>query len=313
MTRLRRAVGSWLALLSVMSLVVGCGEEEPPTVNLQELVVSFVRTIPGPDSDAMALPTEAQRHRFIDGLRAAEAGDPERAEALVAPLAYGVRTVVDSATHRTLYVFEERREEGGGWHHAWGLYVIPAGPSRPLFVEVTHPVHDVNTPQVGVQAFRQGDAAGLLVAGAHRYANSDGSSDVAHVDRTMFAEVNRALVDSRHTVLQPHGFDEADRERASGDSDYGDVVVSAGTAPPPPAVGAVSTALREVGFAVCEYDGDRCADLGATQNVEGQWCREVGATFVHLELARDVRDDPSRRALAASTVVKTLGSVSSSS
>jgi hypothetical protein len=33
-------------------------------------------------------------------------------------------------------LLEERREEGGGWHQAWGLYVIPAGPSRPLFVEV---------------------------------------------------------------------------------------------------------------------------------------------------------------------------------
>jgi hypothetical protein len=153
----------------------------------------------------------------------------------------------------------------------------------------------------------------LLVAGAHRYANTDGSSDVAHVDRTMFAEVNRALVRSEHTVLQPHGFDESDRESASGDSEYGDVVVSAGTAPPPAAVEAVSAALRGVGFAVCEYDGDRCADLGATENVEGRWCREVGATFVHLELARNVRDDPSRRALAASTVVKTLSSVSSTS
>jgi hypothetical protein len=228
-------------------------------------------------------------------------------------LAYGVRTVVDSVTRRTLYVFEERRKQGGGWHHGWGMYVIPAGPSRPLLVEVAHPVHDVNTPQVGVQAFRDGDAAGLLVAGAHRYANTDGSSDVAHVDGTMFAEVNRALVRRGHAVLQPHGFDEDDPGRASADSDYGDVVVSAGTSPPSPAVDAVSTALREVGFAVCEYDGDRCADLGATQNVQGQWCREVGATFVHLELARDVRDDPARRALAARTVVKTLRSATSPS
>ena len=91
------------------------------------------------------------------------------------------------------------------------------------------------------------------------------------------------------------------------------MTVSAGTAPPPPVVDAVTAALQGNGFAVCEYDGDKCADLGATQNVEGQWSREVGATFVHLELAREVRDDPSQRALAAKTVVKTLGSVSSTS
>ena len=58
----------------------------------------------------------------------------------------------------------------------------PRGIVAALLVEVTHPVHDVNTPQVGVQAFREGRAAALLVAGTHRYANRDGSSDVAHVD-----------------------------------------------------------------------------------------------------------------------------------
>ena len=83
----------------------------------------------------------------------------------MAPLAYGVRTLVDSVTRRRLYVFEERRTRGGEWPNGWGMYVIAAGSSRPLLVEVAHPVHDVNTPQVGVQAFRDGRAAALLVAG----------------------------------------------------------------------------------------------------------------------------------------------------
>jgi hypothetical protein len=122
----------------------------------------------------------------------------------------------------------------------------------------------------------------------------------------MFAEVNRALVGPGQTVLQPHGFDSSGEAQESDEIEHSDVVVSGGTAPPPPVVDAVTAALQGEGFAVCEYDGDRCADLGGTLNVEGQWCREVGATFVHLELDRDVRDDPTRRALAARTVVKTL-------
>jgi hypothetical protein len=187
--------------------------------------------------------------------------------------------------------------------------VIAAGAARPLIVEVSHPVYDINTPQVGIQAFRHGDAAGLLVAGTHRYANDDGSSDVAHDDGTMFAAVNRALVSRRETVLQPHGFSDSGTLTEADDLDDSDVVVSAGTAPPPPAVTAVAAALRRKGFAVCEYDGRQCADLGATRNVEGRWCREVGATFVHLELDRDVRDDRSRRTLAARTVVDALASV----
>ena len=279
------------------------GETPPPTVDLEGLVVAFVKSIPGPGTDAMALPTEAQKSRFVEALRAARDGDPRRAKELVTPLDYGVRTLVDSVTRRRLYVFEERRTRGGEWPHGWGMYVIAAGSSRPLLVEVAHPVHDVNTPQVGVQAFRDGRAAALLVAGAHRHANRDGSSDVAHDDRTMFAEVNRALVRRGQIVVQPHAFDNAGRAKESDGIEHSDVVVSAGTAPPPPVVDAVTQALRGEGFAVCEYDGERCADLGGTLNVEGGWCREVGATFVHLELDRAVRDDPTRRALAARTVV----------
>jgi len=122
----------------------------------------------------------------------------------------------------------------------------------------------------------------------------------------MFAAVNRALVGPGQIVLQPHGFDGEDPAREADDADHGEVVVSAGTTPSPPAIGAVTTALRVEGFSVCEYDGDRCSDLGATRNVEGRWCREVGASFVHLELDREVREDPTRRALAARTVVDAL-------
>ena len=295
-----------------MPFLTACGGTRPTTVNLEDLVVSFVATIPGRGSEAMTLLTAAEVRRFVAGVRAAQDGDPRRAAELVDPLAYGVRAVVDSVTDRRLYLFEERRSDGSR-PHGWGLYVIAAGASRPLLVEVSHPLHDINTPQVGVVAFQHGHAAGLLVAGTHRYANDDGSSDVAHEDRTMFAAVNRALVGRRETVLQPHGFDDAGPSKDSGGIGDSDVVVSAGTAPPPPAVDAVTAALRGEGFAVCEYDGDRCADLGGTRNVQGECCRQVGATFVHLELDRAVRDDPTRRALLARTVGKTLGSARNAS
>jgi hypothetical protein len=307
----RRAVCSWLTLLSVMPFLTACGGAGPAAVDLEDLVVAFVASIPGRGSEAMTLPTAEEARQFVAGVRAARDGDPQRAADLVDPLDYGVRTVVDSITGRRLYLFEERRSDDG-WPHGWGLYAIAAGSSRPLIVEVSHPLYDINTAPVGVQAFRRGDAGGLLVAGTHRYANDDGSSDVAHDDRTMFAAVNRALVSRRETVLQPHGFSDSGTGSDAGDLGDSDVVVSAGTAPPPPAVRAVTAALRRKGFAVCEYDGRRCADLGATTNVEGRWCREVGATFVHLELDRDVRDDRSRRTLAARTVVDALASLDDS-
>lgn len=276
-------------------------------VDLEQLVVTFSHQIPGRGSEGMSLPTPEESQRFIDGLQAARDGDLDEARELMAPLSYEVREVIDSDTTRHLYAFEEQRDRDGDWPHGWGLYVMAFAPARPLMVEVPHPIFDVHTPEVGVEAFRHGNAEMLMVAGTHRYANDDGSSDVAHEDRTMFARVNRALVTSGHTVFQPHGFDSDSSRAASGEA-----VVSAGVAPPPPVVGTVTSALRGAGFDVCEYDGDECTDLGATQNVEGVRCREVGADFVHLELARDVRDDPERRALAAAVTVDALAASSSS-
>ena len=305
----RRAVCTWLTALSALPSLACSGETPPPTVDLEDVVVAFVESIPGPGTDAMALPTEAQTSRFVEALRAAQEGDPRRAKELAAPLAYGVRTLVDSVTRRRLYVFEERRTRDGEWPNGWGMYVIAAGSSRPLLVEVAHPVHDVNTPQVGVQAFRDGRAAALLVAGTHRYANRDGSSDVAHDDRTMFAEVNRALVRRGQTVLQPHGFDNSGPAKESDGIEDSDVVVSAGTAPPPPAVDAVTAALRGRASPCVSTTATGAPTWAEPSTSRAQWCREVGATFVHLELDRAVRDDPTRRALAARTVVKTLGSV----
>lgn len=271
-------------------------------VDLEGSVVRFVDNIPGRGSEGMGLPTDEQAVRFIDGIRAAQAGRPERAGELVGSMDYRVRTVVDSDTGRTASVFEEQRAADGSWPHGWGMYVVARHPVRRLFVEVPHPVFDIGTAQIGVAAFRKAGAAVLLVAGTHRYANRDGSSDVAHEDRTMFARVNRALVAKGDVVLQPHGFD-ADRGSGEGATHGFDAVVSGGAYPPSTMVLAVASALSSRNFDVCVFDGTRCAALGATGNVEGAWCSEVGADFIHLELSRMVRSDRHQwSAVVASTV-----------
>ena len=295
--------GQLLVVLAlVLPLLANCSRGDETTVDLESVVGDFVKNVPRRGSEGMTLPTAAESDRFIDALRAAQGGDLEQAQRLGADLGYQVRAVTDDPTRRLLYLFGEQQDEDGSWPHGWGLYVVAAHRARPLLIEVPHPVYDINTAEVGVAAFRRGDAEALFVAGAHRYANADGSSDVAHEADTMFARVNEALVDERHVVFQPHGFS----DEGSDSGDYGDVVVSAGTPMPPPAVVAVSAALRTAGFDVCQYDGDRCTALGATRNVEGMWCRTVGATFVHLELDRDVRDNPEQRIRVAHTAVDAL-------
>lgn len=287
----------WL-LLCVPLLLTGAAAP-PRVVDLEQMVTTFVDQIPRKGSEGMELPTEAEAQRFTEALGALRSGDVDRARRLLRPLAYTVSAVTDSATGRDAWVMEESRSKDGSWPHAWGLYVLAMGSPEPLVVEVPHPLHDVRTPQAGVAAFRAGGAEALLVAGAHRYANSDGTSDVAHESRTMFARVDRALVGADRSVVQFHGF-------ASTLADGSEVVVSAGEPAPPVPLDPVSDALRAAGFSVCQYDGTQCSSLAGTKNVQGAWSRTVGARFVHLEIARAVRDDAARRTQLATIVAEEL-------
>jgi hypothetical protein len=296
----------------VVSLLGGCSPVDARVVDLERLVVDFVEAVPGRGSEAMELPTESESSRFIEAVRAARSGWPARADELVDPLNYRVRTVRDSATGRTVYLFEERRVGDGSWPHGWGMYVVAPRAVRPVVVEVPHPVFDVGTARIGVAAFRRAGAAALLVAGTHRYANRDGSSDAAQEDRTMFARVNRALVSRGDVVLQPHGFDSGSHD---GDSDISkaDAVVSGGESPPSALIQDVASGLRSIGLEVCVYEENNCAALGGTRNVQGIWCRAVGASFLHLELSRAVRDDRERWVQVVTSVVDSIASRDSAS
>lgn len=293
-----------VSLVICTPLLVSSAPPSPPALDLQEMTLDFVAQIPRRGSDAMTLPTEPDARRFIAGVRAVTSGDPELAQRLLRPLSYTLSPVTDSVTGRASWVLAESRNEDGSWPHGWGLFVFAAEPANPLVVEVPHPLYDVNTPQAGIEAFRRGDAQALLVAGTHRYANSDGSSDVAHEADTMFALVHRAIVTARQSVVQFHGFDDADREG------YGDIVVSAGETDPAVDVGPVTDSLRAAGFDVCQYDGEECEGLGGTTNVQGSWCRSVYSRFVHIEMSRQVRDDPVRRSLTARIVAEELADAS---
>ena len=288
-----------LCLSLCLPLLVASAPARSRTADLQAVTLDFVAQIPRAGSNAMEMPTESDARRFIAGVQAVTSGDPELARHLLQPLSYTLSSVTDSVTGRTSWVLAESRNDDGTWPHGWGLFMFAAEPANPLVVEVPHPLYDVNTPQAGVEAFRRGDAQALLVAGTHRYANDDDSSDVAHEAGTMFARVHRAIVTESQSVVQFHGFDDGSRG-------FGDLIVSAGETAPEVPVDPVTEALDAAGFDVCQYDGSECEGLGGTQNVQGEWCREVDARFLHVEMSREVRDDETRRSLAARIVAEEL-------
>lgn len=266
-------------------------------VSLDRLVREFVAAIPRRGSEVFDPPTTAEAESFTQAVAAVRTGRLMVARRLLDHLAYDLVEVEDSGKRRPLFALRERRNGDGTWPHGWGLYVLSARAPGSLVVQVPHPLFDVKTPALGLAAFRRTDGGAFFVAGTHRYANADGASDVAHSEGSMFQHVTRALVEPDSALLQFHGFGE---DNLPG---YGSVVVSDGQAPPSDTSRAVADALRASGFETCLYDGSACAELGGTTNIQGRWARMIGADFVHVEVARRVRDDErDRRRLAQRTV-----------
>ena len=86
-------------------------------------------------------------------------------------------------------------------------------------------------------------------------------------------------------MIQPHGFH---RE----DGDYPAIVLSAGAAPPPPALAAVRRGLEGAGFEAGLWEGgDRYRSLAAAKNGQGVSVRGAGGLFVHLEISRKLREN----------------------
>ncbi|MHC4392315.1 MAG: poly-gamma-glutamate biosynthesis protein PgsC/CapC, partial [Planctomycetota bacterium] len=64
-------------------------------------------------------------------------------------------------------------------HHG-GTIVLRLGASSPQIIEVPHPVSERYTIESGVRLFDQLEARALILAGASRFANRDGSADVSN-------------------------------------------------------------------------------------------------------------------------------------
>ena len=300
------------SLLSVAAFILLLGLGIPPekafpatavkaaSGDLSAHINSFVAAIPGKNTEVYDLPTSSERATMTSAYDAIEAGNLSRAASLVNPLRYDVVRYKDTVTGRTSIMLAERRNANGSWPHAWGLYVFSPKATSDTCVEVTHPVADWNTEDVGVETFRKANAEDLFIAGAHRYANSDGSADVAHASASVFEEIHKAAVESATNAFQPHGFAQADH------ADYGEAVVSAGTAPPTQLAQDVHSAVRDAGFDARLYDGVSYSALGAATNVQGKSTRAVGADFLHVEIIKPIRDDPARRALLSTTLARKL-------
>jgi hypothetical protein len=260
------------------------------------LARGIVDASPGRGEGGYVTPLPGEASGFGALACAMGGGDLRGARRLAAALGYALVLYDDVVTGgRRLLVACDASEPGRGWG---AILVDPAGDD--VLVEVAHPGSDLKTPEVGVAVFRETRARALLVAGAHRYAWKDARCDAARAPGTPFDLAHRALLPAR-CVIQPHGFH---RE----DGDYPAIVLSAGAAPPPPALVAVRRGFEEAGFEAGLWEGgDRYRSLAATKNRQGVSVREAGGLFVHLEISRKLRENgDERRRLAAVLARKIL-------
>ena len=284
------------------------GEREPRAVRmggagLDRLVQRLLSTLPGPGSGGYDRARRAEAAALRRAYTAARAGDAARSQRLAAPLGYVVRPLGEGSM--AALALAEPPEADGAPGHGWGLFVHAARAPTDLAVEVVHPRADAFTALMGLLAFRATGARDLLIAGAHRAADADGSADVAHASSSAFQAAHLAVLHPGVTVVQLHGFDA--RGRSPG---YGDAVVSDGTPEPSAPARALARTLRATGLRVCLYRGERCSPLAGTTNVQGRATRAAGGAFIHLELALRLRREPGMRARVIRALVGALGAAS---
>jgi hypothetical protein len=157
-------------------------------------------------------------------------------------------------------------------------------------VEAPHPLADERSDLIALDIYRALDARALLIAGAHRYANKDGSSDVAHVSDSIFQSIHEALlqetpgVSGVPVVLQIHGF------AAENHLGYPSVVLGYGRTASQaeiPLYKEIVDALAARGINAGICDKDTWLDLCGTRNVQGSVTE--GLIFIHIELDEMMR------------------------
>jgi hypothetical protein len=290
--------------------------------DLLDVIESISDMLPGPDSNGMVVPSEAQMAAWQQLLTAIEEGELTTACGLIAANGFPyqiVRFSDEGSDGKAYFLLRETLPLSVGW----GTYLINSNPRRDVVFEIPHPGCELGTEEEGIQLFRQVDARAFVMAGTHRCANTSYSdctgtttfcgqpephrtSDVAHATQTMFHAAHQALVvPGNDTVgVQLHG---------CSDDNCPDVFISNTTCQP----GELGQQFYHYARIACQEFSVDLADctppecpLVGTTNVQGRFsngsvwdadfdaCTESAPTpaqpqqFLHLEQSHALRDNP---------------------
>jgi hypothetical protein len=268
----------------------------PPTASpvLETIKGSFRNQIgileenmPRSKSEGYVVPTDREQADFAKVVSMIYSNELGPAADLLSQNNYTLNFYVDRGDDYAIsYLLREQRPIQKGW----GLYALRVNSPSTIIVEAPHPLYDRRTPSIALDVYRALDARALLIAGAHRNANRDGSADVAHATNSVFQSVHESLsrelgVSSGDVViLQIHGFHTTKHEG------YPQAVLGFGRN----TALAETTVARELEAALTEHGikvglclEDAWRDLCGRTN--GQGAVSNGAIFIHIELDELIR------------------------
>lgn len=264
-------------------------------------------------SNLYVAPTAQQQADFNGLADALLAGNIAGADAQAGSLGYEVVEYTDNVSGDVYHGLREVLV-GGVQQTGWGSFFVNLDFHSDALVEVPHPLFDTNSWDVGAKAFREADARGFLMAGAHRNTNGVGTADVAHLSASIFQEVHEAWVGAgaNTDAWQVHGFDDANHSFPVGT----DAVLSNGDGSISDEVVALDAELEASGFETYAYNlndprngivngaenGSTFSSLGGTTNEQGIHSRGLGGIFVHAELEQSIRFNAGNRDLAAEDI-----------
>lgn len=243
--------------------------------------------MPRSGSEAYIVPNQEEQSDFSRLVSMIQREELAGAVQLAGKHNYSLTYYVDKGDdYATSYLLREQRPIQKGW----GLFAFRLDSTSNIIIEAPHPLYDRRTPSVALDIYRVLDARALLIAGAHRNANNDGSADVAHATESIFQSIHQTLSQGMETtsgkavILQIHGFHSSKHEG------YPQAVIGLGE----DVQAATASLAKELGVTL-EQQGIRvglCTDdawKSLCGRTNGQGVTSQGSLFIHLELDEKIR------------------------
>jgi hypothetical protein len=270
--------------------------------DIVDLITDIRNHMPGMNSEKFVIPTDDQITAFKTIFTSFNNMDLSGIQTSLNQYGYTFYKYLNTTSGDTVYIFKENYPIQRGW----GTFILNPKSVLHVAIECPHPLWDTNVEIVGIKVFIQSKARWYLLAGTHRYANSDNSSDPAHVTQCIFHDAHTTFAPD--TALQIHGFDK------SSYVNYPDVVISNGTLYPPSPLyklrdSYVSRAFTAGVFSMSTYPD--LNQLGATTNTQGQWSNNNGKLFVHVEHDYPLRNNDTKSAKVISALVENFSKITS--